>query len=235
MKVYRSLTVDIETGEVLREDSFLYEGPVALCKGGPSQQEMNIQNQQMTLENQIAQQQLGMQQAQIGMVDPVLQQIIAAGGLPPSVVAALQTQATQGLSKEYENAYGQVNNALVERGLTGGQNAGGGGIAQNFGALGASLAQAQSQALSNVQLQKYAGLQQAMQTALGIGSMYGQNFGSANSASIGAGSNATSAANAASQAQTGFWGALAGGLGALGGGIAQGAGAAGGFGALFGG
>lgn len=31
MKIYRSLTIDIETGRVLEEDSFEYDGPLALC------------------------------------------------------------------------------------------------------------------------------------------------------------------------------------------------------------
>ena len=34
MKIYKSVTIDIETGEVLDEESFEYNGPVAECKGG---------------------------------------------------------------------------------------------------------------------------------------------------------------------------------------------------------
>ena len=33
MKIYNSVTIDIETGEILAEDSFEYSGPLALCGG----------------------------------------------------------------------------------------------------------------------------------------------------------------------------------------------------------
>lgn len=34
MKIYNKIVWDIETLEVLEEDSFEYTGPIALCKGG---------------------------------------------------------------------------------------------------------------------------------------------------------------------------------------------------------
>lgn len=34
MKIYREITLSMETGEVLAEDSYEYDGPVAECKGG---------------------------------------------------------------------------------------------------------------------------------------------------------------------------------------------------------
>lgn len=36
MKIYNKIVWDIETLEVLEEDSFEYTGPIALCKGGKS-------------------------------------------------------------------------------------------------------------------------------------------------------------------------------------------------------
>lgn len=36
MKIYRSITIDIDTGETVAEDSFDYDGPVDLCKSGGS-------------------------------------------------------------------------------------------------------------------------------------------------------------------------------------------------------
>ena len=35
-KIYRSITVDMETGRVEDEDSFLYAGPLELWKSSPS-------------------------------------------------------------------------------------------------------------------------------------------------------------------------------------------------------
>lgn len=34
MKIYRSLTIDLHSGEVLHEDSYEYQGPLALCDRG---------------------------------------------------------------------------------------------------------------------------------------------------------------------------------------------------------
>jgi len=34
MRIYNSVTIDIETGEIEAEDSYEYDGPVAGCKGG---------------------------------------------------------------------------------------------------------------------------------------------------------------------------------------------------------
>lgn len=34
MKIYRSITINIETGKVEAEDSYEYDGPISLCKGG---------------------------------------------------------------------------------------------------------------------------------------------------------------------------------------------------------
>lgn len=34
MKIYNRVIIDMETGEVIEEDSFQYDGPVAECKGG---------------------------------------------------------------------------------------------------------------------------------------------------------------------------------------------------------
>lgn len=36
MKIYNKVVIDIETGEIIKEDSFDYHGPVAECKGGGS-------------------------------------------------------------------------------------------------------------------------------------------------------------------------------------------------------
>jgi hypothetical protein len=33
MKIYKKIRIDIETGAVTHEDSFEYEGPLALCGG----------------------------------------------------------------------------------------------------------------------------------------------------------------------------------------------------------
>lgn len=53
MRVYRSITTDIETGEIIAEDSYEYCGPIAKCEkgggifGGPAGIQQTLQNMQL--------------------------------------------------------------------------------------------------------------------------------------------------------------------------------------------
>jgi len=44
MKIYKSITIDIESGEVIAEDSFNYHGPIAECFGGGGVQTRTVQS-----------------------------------------------------------------------------------------------------------------------------------------------------------------------------------------------
>jgi hypothetical protein len=205
-----SAILDIESGEWLYREHLT--GPMVLAKGGPSQTAMNTETQQQTLQNQLAQQQLQMQQNQISMVNPTLQSIISGGGFLPGVQSALTSQALNSLPQQYNNLYGQLSNQLVQRGVIGGQNAGGGQVAAQFGSLGAQEAGQQAQLLSQIPIQGQQNVMGALNTALGVSGQYGQNVGAFNQGASSAGSSAVTAANAATQAQTGFWGSLFGAL-----------------------
>jgi hypothetical protein len=181
-------------------------------KGGNSQAEMNRANN-------ISDQQLALMQKQLGMVDPSLQKIIAAGGMLPGTQSAMTSIAMNSLPAQYQNLTGQLSNQLVQRGVTGGGMAGGGDIARTFGALGSAEANQQSNLLSNIQLEKAQGLNQALGMGLGLTGMFNQ--GGVNALGIG-----QQAAGQADASQSAFWGSLFGGLGALGGGLATGIGAA---------
>lgn len=114
-------------------------------------------------------------------------------------------------------AIGAINQNLVARGITGGNNAGGGQIAQNFGALQQGLLGQEASSLQNIQLAKGQGLMNALGTTLGEAGMFGQQatgFGGQGVSALGQG---VTAANNADQASTGFWGSLIGGLAGLGG------------------
>lgn len=214
--VHTRIVIDIATGRVIECDSLAYEGAWELAKGGNSQSEMQQANQVSQQQLQLQQQQLQMQQKQLGMVNPSLQAIISNGGMLPAQQAAMTTQAMNGLGQQYQNLYGSLSSTLAARGLTGGQNAGGGGIAASFGALGAQQAGQESQLLNDIQLQKGQQLQGALGMGLGEGSMYGSQAGQAGGLGVGALGSAVTAANNADQAQTGFWGSLVGGLAGLG-------------------
>jgi hypothetical protein len=200
---YTRIVLDMETLRVTERVSSLYDGPWDEMKGGNSQAEMQRANQ-------ISQQQLQMQQQQLAMANPTLRAIIQNGGMLPAQQAAMTSQALNGLGSQYQNLYGSLSSTLAARGITGGDNAGAGALARSFGSLGAQEAGQQSQLLNQIQLEKGAGLQNALGMSLGEAA----NTGSLGVSALGSG---VTAANNADQAQTGFWGSMIGGLAGLGG------------------
>lgn len=225
MWINRTVTIDIETGIPLYRDRYWYEGSVEMCKGGQSKAAAAAAQQQANQNNAISQQQLdqmrqqlGMQQGQLSKVNASIDPIIANGGLSPEAEASMRSIALNTLPQQYNNLYGVLNNSLVQRGITGGGNAGSGDIARGFGAIGAQEAGQQANLLSQIPLAKEQGLYQALQTALGVGGSYGANtslFNQGGLAGLGAANQALgirqNAANAADQASTGFWGSVIGG------------------------
>lgn len=207
------IILNSETLEVISADWHEYEGPVWFCKG-PSKDEMNLQNQIQQGQLNLQQQQLALQQGQFNMVNPTLQSMIQNGGLTPQALSALQANTINALPAQFNNLYGQLGQELTARGVTGGQMAGGGDIARQFGSLGAQEAGLAQQGQFNIAQLQQQGLLGAMGTALGIGGQYGGNVGTFGQGASSAGSSATSAANAATQASTGLWGSLFGALSA---------------------
>jgi hypothetical protein len=196
-----------------------FMGSVVLVhhKGGNSKAEMNRANQLQDQRNQMLSQQLQLQQNQLNMVNPSLQAIIANRGILPEQEAAMRSQATALTGQNEQQAIGNINQALVARGITGGQNAGSGDIARNYGALNSQLAAQQANLLNQIQIQKGQGLMNAIGTGLGEGQMYGQQALGFGGQALGALGSGVTAANAADQATTGFWGSVLGGLTGLGG------------------
>jgi hypothetical protein len=186
-------------------------------KGGSSKQQMKLADQLSQQRNQQAAANFAQQQAIMGgMVTPQLQQIIANQGMLPQTEAAMRTQALQGLGQQYSGLEGQLGQQLAARGLTGGNMAGGGDIARQFGSLFTTEAGQQSNLLNQIQLAKAQGLQGALGLGTGIGGMYGQQGTSLAGQGVSALGVGQQAASAADQAQTGFWGSLFGALGGMG-------------------
>jgi hypothetical protein len=228
--VATKIIVDMETLQVVCKESYVYKGPWDQCKGGQSKEAAAAATQQQGVANQLSQQQLdmmrqqlGMQQSQLGKVNAAIDPILANGGLHPDTEAALRSIAMNTLPQTYNNLYGALNNQLVQRGITGGSNAGSGDIARGFGYIGSQEAGQQANLLSQIPLQKEQGLYQALNAGLGVGNAYGNNtalFNQGGLGALGAANQALgvrqNAANAADQASTGFWGSLVGGLAGLG-------------------
>jgi hypothetical protein len=85
-------------------------------------------------------------------------------------------QLTNGSPAQFGALQGQINNSLVARGITGGSNAGGGQIAQNYGQLGALEGQTQQAGLSAIQSQKYQQLMQAVGAKMGVAGLTGRTL-----------------------------------------------------------
>jgi len=109
----------------------------------------------------------------------------------------------------------------VARGITGGQNAGSGDIARNFGQLGAMQAALQQQGAigtaETMNQQRLGLLQNDLGLKLGIANQYGGNIGTFNSGASNALNSGVTAANNVDQAATSWMGPVFGALGGLGG------------------
>jgi hypothetical protein len=105
------LDIDIATGEVLSREGYWYDGPVAECKGGPSDDQIKIQQQQSDFATSLAQNYATQFAGQKGILDSLhatLKPIIAAGpsqyGFSNAEDAARRTQASAGTSVAFRNA-----------------------------------------------------------------------------------------------------------------------------------
>jgi len=244
----------MSTGEVLEHEHFEYAGDVAACKGGNSKSEMNQANQLQTQEMQLMQQQLSQLNQKLSPfltanqqlmqntqnVVGINNQILANGGLTPQQQQAFTAQAINQATRGYGNAVGQINNALVARGISGGQfGAGGGGIGQQYGQLGAALGGQMQNAIggiNNLKFQSFenalnmnSGLfQNSMANQLNVAKLYGGLTGGFNQGGLGALNAGVIAADNADRAQVEqlqAWTGLAGNvLGGLTRGLGQGVG-----------
>lgn len=224
MRITVNPTFDIETWALDSCDAvYDYAGPVELAKGDASKAEQASADAQRAQQNALMQKNLEMQQNQINMVNPTLQSIIGNRGLLPEQEAALRATYMNQLPNTLRQGMGAINQNLVARGLTGGQTgAGGGGVAGDFGQLTAMLGTLQQQGETGTQLTKMQGLNNAMNTALGIGGMYGQNIGTFNQGASSALNSGVTAANNVDQAATSWMGPVFGALGNIGGSFATG-------------
>jgi hypothetical protein len=108
---------------LISKEGFEYEGPVALCGGGPSQQtqeqqSLNIQQTQQTMQFDsqlmtLFNQQYANQQSQLnflkGVLQPELTQSAAGNGFSKPALAAMRTGATDTISSSYQNAQRALN------------------------------------------------------------------------------------------------------------------------------
>ena len=235
MKISTKIVIDMSTDQVLEHEQYEYSGPVAECKGGNSKAEMQRANQVQDQQTALMQQQLlSMRQTlapflaanqqvmqNTGGVIDLNNQILANGGLTPQQQQAYTAQAIDQATQGYRNAVGQINNALVARGLSGGGFAGGGGVGQQFGALGATLGGQMQNAMGGINNLKFQSFENAMNMNAGLyqnslanqaqaAGMFEGLTGQFNQGGINALNAGVTAAHNVDQAQMAPWNMLAG-------------------------
>lgn len=243
-------------GMLITWEGYEYDGPWEQTKGGASKaeqakadqitsQEQANQANQLMLQNMylnagmnmLGLPNMGQGGTTTGTPDPsqqgvlgYLNSMLQSGGDTPAT-QALQAGAINTAGNTYRNALGQFNQVNARYGLTGGQNAGGGGLGQNFGALQSALGgqlQDVNTQMAGMKNQNYlgalSGLTGITNNLLGMGQGFGNSaigFGNASVGSLGQG---VTAAHNVDQAQTSWMGPVFGALGSLGGGFLTGAG-----------
>lgn len=214
-----------ETKLIWREtiERYIREGrTVSGGKGGHSSDEQKAADALRQQELDLSKQQLGLQQQQISGVNSILDPLIAQGGMSKEQQAALTSQLMNNIPQQFRGIQGQISNQLAARGISGGQFAGSGDIARQFGGLGAMEAGLQQSGIENIQQQKAQQLFSALGAKMGVAGMYGQNTGLFNQGALGALGSGVTAANNADQAATSWMGPVFGALGSIGGGLAGG-------------
>lgn len=159
-----------------------------------------------------------------------LNNMLQSGGATPAT-QALQAGAINTAGNTYRNALGQFNQLNARYGLTGGDNAGGGGIGQNFGALQAALGgqlQDVNTQMAGMKNQNYlgalSGLTGITGNLLGMGQGFGNTAVGFGNTAVGSLGQGVQAAHNVDQAQTSWMGPVFGALGSLGGGFLGGVG-----------
>jgi hypothetical protein len=232
MRVITKAVYDIETLELIHSEGYEYSGPVELCKGDSTAkaaeaQQAAFNKQLMTIFSQ----QFGQQSKIFDYLKGKLQPMIDnPTGLSPEGLAAARTSSTDQLSAAYQNAQRALNAKMVTSGESTLPSGVGGQLNEALlNAEAADKATAQTQiTMQNEQLKQ----QNYWNAVNGLTGQQAQlnPLGYANSATSGSGAVANlSQAVTASSGPT--FGAI---LGGVAGGALQGAGAAGGFGKLFG-
>lgn len=118
MKIYRSITWDIETGNVIHEDSYEYDGPLALC-------DRSVQQQAGTAANNAAQtgQNLGNQAQGIntGTLQPFLtSELTNPQGYSQGDLTQMLNQSAAGAGGATSGLVGQANLQAARTGNTSG-------------------------------------------------------------------------------------------------------------------
>jgi hypothetical protein len=230
MRIHTRTSWDIETGTLLADEWYEYDGPVAEAKGDTKKQDAQLQ-----LQNQQQQQQLQKQNDQLSQIQGNLAPYLTGNrGFSPEQLSLMNSQALDQNAAQYNQAGNQVRQALLARGESGQTPLSGTGVSGIAGLLSGKA----SDAANALRTNQLASAQQALTNQFNANSILSGNAQTL-AGNVGTfGSGASGALNALTQKQiadqqNSFMSNLSRGLGAglgagLGGGV--GAGVSGGLG-----
>lgn len=231
MKIYTSLTWDMESGAILDEQSYEYDGPVALCCGADSSQKQ-IEQQQQSFSNQVQQQAsqvFGNSSTVFSDLMNTFAPTIAAGpsqeGFSAAEKSNLNSQAITNTGVAYRNAKTAVGQAQSAQG--GGNTpdvSGGSKVATDLG-VATSAAQQTSNELGQINEADYATGRQNYDTAVqgltAAPGVYGTSA-SLDNAQVNSSNAAANTANQIASANNSWIQGVTGALGGIAGGVASG-------------
>ena len=217
MRVYREITINAETGEVLSSNWFDYAGPVAEAKGGESKAAAADAKARTDRQDRIAAEQLAMQRKTMEGIAGGVDQFLSPEGMgfDPATMAALNSQAIESVPAQFEDARQQLISSLTARGGAGGALPVGGDYLKNLSQLHVGREGLKANLLrENLVKNALLKLQNRFSAAnvkLGVGSQFDPStFVGAGSSSL---SSRVGAAKAADEASFAPWGAIIGAAG----------------------
>lgn len=217
MKVYREITINAETGEVISSNWFDYFGDVAEAKGGESKQAAADARARTERQDRIAAEQLAMQRKTMEGIAGGVDQFLSPEGMgfDPATMAALNSQALESIPAQFEDARKQLMSSMLARGSGGGALPVSGDYLRNLSQLhvgreGLKANLLRENMIKNALL-KLQNRFSAANVKLGVGSQFDP------STFVGAGSSSLStqagAAKSADEAAFAPWGAIIGAAG----------------------
>lgn len=154
MRVWTQRTIDIETGAVLSESYFDYDGPVCLAKG-ESKSAAKAAEEQRKLNNQLMQEQLAMQRNILNTVSGGVGQFLSpeGEGFDDATLAALRGQAIDSIPAQFEDARKRLALELTRKGGMGGNLPVSGDFLKGLGAFEAEREKTKAGMLRDVTIQ----------------------------------------------------------------------------------
>jgi len=150
LRIHTKTTWDIDTGQVLEDEFYEYDGPVAFCGGGGS----GTSKDQLNAQNALQQKAFDAQMAQLDQIKSSLSGYLSGNkGFTNPQMATNQSQAINQNSAKYNSAGNAVRQALASRGMGGGQVPGGGSYVQGISTLEGAKASDLSNAMNTINLQ----------------------------------------------------------------------------------